>query len=81
MSKSLKAASLKFATLAAGLACAAQAMAVDLTVVSFGATPSAIRANSRVYLAPLRRPRLPGNFLMSQKSAQLVGALFSLSAL
>ncbi|KAJ16512.1 spermidine/putrescine ABC transporter substrate-binding protein [Pseudomonas aeruginosa M10] len=36
MSKSLKAASLKFATLAAGLACAAQAMAVDLTVVSFG---------------------------------------------
>ncbi|MCY1453743.1 hypothetical protein D9M71_707550 [compost metagenome] len=48
---------------------------------SFGATPSAIRANSRVYLAPLRRPRLPGNFLVSQKSAQLVGALFSLSAL
>ena len=36
MSKSLKAARLKFATLAAGLACAAQAMAVDLTVVSFG---------------------------------------------
>lgn len=29
-------------------------------------------------MAPLRRPRLPGNFLMSQKSAQLVGALFQL---
>src|SRR5471032_441486 len=48
---------------------------------SFGATPSAIKANSRVYLAPLRRPRLPGNFLVYQKSAQLVGAVVSLSAL
>ena len=31
--------------------------------------------------APLRMPRLPGNFFTSQKSAQPVGAAFSLSAL
>ena len=48
---------------------------------SLTGTPSAIRANSRVYFAPLRRPRLPGNFCTSQKSAQLVGAELSLSAL
>ena len=50
-------------------------------VTSAGFTPSANSANSRVYLAPLRRPRLPGNFFTSQKSAQLVGPVFSLSAL
>ncbi|MNP02506.1 hypothetical protein D3C76_943600 [compost metagenome] len=38
-------------------------------------TPSASKAISRVYLALLRRPRLPGKSATFQKSAQDCGAL------
>ncbi len=38
---------------------------------------AASKAASRVYLAVLRMPRLPGNLLTSQKSAQEVGAVAS----
>ena len=40
-------------------------------MTSFGSTPSAIRATSRVCSARYSRPRLPGYFFTSQKSAQL----------
>ncbi|MCY1435600.1 hypothetical protein D9M71_517010 [compost metagenome] len=43
-----------------------------------GLTPSASKAISRVYLAPLRKPRLPGKSATFQKSAQELGALASL---
>src|SRR3954464_14623029 len=33
-------------------------------------------ANSSVYFGPRRRPRLPGNFSVFQKSAQLLGPSF-----
>src|SRR5688500_3875480 len=36
-----------------------------------------MRANSSVYFGPWRRPRLPGNFSVLQKSAQLFGPSFS----
>jgi hypothetical protein len=42
-------------------------------------TPSAISATSRFHLAPLRIERLPGNFLLSKKSAQPAGAVLVLS--
>src|SRR5712692_2942134 len=42
--------------------------------LSFGA-PSAISANSRIYVGALYRPRGPGNFFGSQKSIQVFGAL------
>ncbi|MOA09808.1 hypothetical protein D3C78_1296620 [compost metagenome] len=41
-------------------------------------TPSASKAISRVYLALLRKPRLPGNSATFQKSAQDPGALLNL---
>ena len=44
-----------------------------------GGTPSAISAISRLVFGPLRSARLPGNFLTSQKSAQLFGPSLNLS--